>query len=220
MSLMLYYHPLSSYCHKALIALYENGVACDKTLVNLGDPAERAMLAALWPIAKFPVLQDRDLGLVLPESSIIIEHLDRHYPSTHRLLPDDQDLALQVRLWDRILDNYVHSPMQQIVADRIQGSRGDMSALRATLGVAYGMIDRQLGAREWLVGDRFGLADCAATPALFYASVLQPFPAGCTRLAAYFERLVARPSVRRVLEEAKPWFQYFPFADDLPARFR
>ena len=92
--------------------------------------------------------------------------------------------------------------------------------MRAALGVAYGLVDRQLGAREWLVGDQFSLADCAATPALFYASVLQPFPAECPRLAAYFERLVARPSVRRVLEEAKPWFQYFPFAEDLAPRFR
>ena len=178
------------------------------------------MLAALWPLAKFPVLQDRDLGLVLPESSIIIEHLDRHYPSTRPLLPRDTDAALQVRLWDRILDNYVHAPMQQIVADRIQAARGDTGPLRAALGVAYGLVDRQLGAREWLVGDQFSLADCAATPALFYASVLQPFPAECPRLAAYFERLVARPSVRRVLEEAKPWFQYFPFAEDLAPRFR
>lgn len=220
MSLTLYYHPLSSYCHKALIALYENGVHFEKRFVNLGEPADRAELAALWPPAKFPVLRDESRGVVMAESSILIEYLDRHYPSTHTLLPLDADAALQVRLWDRIVDNYVHTPMQAIVADRIQGSNQDLGPQRAMLDTAYSMLDAQLAGHAWLAGDGFTLADCAATPALFYASTLRAFPPACARLAAYFERLVARDSVRRVLDEAKPWFQYYPFVDALPARFR
>lgn len=220
MPLTLYYHPLSSYCHKALIALYENGVHFEKRLVNLGEPAGRAELGALWPLTKFPVLRDEDRGVVLPESSIIIEYLDRHYPSTHALLPQDADAALQVRLWDRIVDNYVHTPMQLIVADRINQSNHDLAPQRAMLDTAYSMLDGQLADHEWLAGRDFSLADCAATPALFYASTLRAFPGTCNRLAAYFERLVARASVRRVLEEAKPWFRYYPFVDALPARFR
>jgi glutathione S-transferase len=220
MSLTLYYHPLSSYCHKVLIALYENGVHFERRQTNLGEPADRAELGALWPVTKFPVLRDTDRNRVLPESSIIIEYLDRHYPSTHTLLPLEGDDALQVRLWDRIVDNYVHTPMQRIVGDHLGAERGNMEPQRALLDVAYGMLDARLGESQWLAGDTFSMADCAAAPALFYASTLRAFPAQCLRLPDYFERLVQRPSVRRVHEEAKPWFQYYPFADSIPARFR
>lgn len=220
MSLTLYYHPLSSYCHKVLIALYENGVHFERRLINLGEAADRAELAALWPVTKFPVLRDDERNVVLPESSVIIEHVDRHYPSTHPLLPLDGDAALPVRLWDRIVDNYVHAPMQRIVADRIHDERGNLEPQRALLDAAYGVLEGQLAEHEWLAGSDFTLADCAATPALFYASTLRPIPATCPRLAAYFERLVARPSVQRVHDEARPWFQYYPFADAIPARFR
>jgi len=44
MPLTLYMHPLSSYCHKAMIALYENATPFAAVSVNLGDPDERAML--------------------------------------------------------------------------------------------------------------------------------------------------------------------------------
>jgi glutathione S-transferase len=64
----------------------------------------------------------------------------------------------------------------------------------------------------WATGETFTLADCAALPALFYADYavkLDAWPA----LRAYLDRLKARPSVARVLAEAKPYFQYFPLKD-------
>src|SRR5260364_417106 len=100
MSLTLHYHPLSSFCWKALVALYENGAPFTPHMVNLGDPAERAALLALWPIGRFPVLRDETRGETVPESSIVIEYLDRHYPGAVKLIPDHPDLALQTRLRD------------------------------------------------------------------------------------------------------------------------
>ena len=155
MPLTLYYHPLSSYCHKVLIALYENGVHFERRLINLGEEADRVELSALWPLAKFPVLKDDERDVALPESSIIIEHLDRHYPSTHPLLPLDADAALQVRLWDRIVDNHVHSPLQRIVGDKIANGRANMDGLRETIGIAYAILDRQLAGRDWLAARPF-----------------------------------------------------------------
>jgi glutathione S-transferase len=72
----------------------------------------------------------------------------------------------------------------------------------------------------WAAHDEFTLADCAAAPALFYASTLQPLPPGLVHLRAYFARLMDRPSVRRVLEEARPYFHLYPFAEAIPPRFR
>jgi glutathione S-transferase len=220
MSLTLYYHPLSSYCHKVLIALYEAGTAFDAQVIDLGDSVHREMLRSHWPLCRFPVLHDPGRDRSLPESSAIIEYLDHYYPGPKPMIPADWESALEVRLWDRIFDNYVHTPMQQIVGDRLRQARADMSGQRDLLDAAYRLIDRQVASRAWAASEEFTLADCAAAPALFYASTLQPLPDALGHLRDYFARLMDRPSVRRVLEEARPYFHFYPFADALPRRFR
>lgn len=221
MSLTLHYHPLSSCSWKTLIALYENGAPFTAHTVNLGDPVERAAFAALWPTGKIPLLQDGDR--VVPETSIQIEYLDLHHPGPERLLPGDADAQLDVRQWDRVFDLYVMDPMQRFIAQqrRPEGERdpGTEAASRATLAMAYGLIDSRLGTRTWAAGETFTMADCAAAPALFYAHTIEPFTASQGRLAAYFERLMARPSVQRAIREARPFFHWYPLHAALPARF-
>lgn len=220
MSLALYYHPLASYCHKVLIALYERHIAFHPQLVDLGNAEHRKQLSTHWPLCKFPVLHDAQRGVSLPESSIIIEYLDHRFPGHPPMIPADREDTLDVRLWDRIFDNYVHTPMQEIVADRLRQTNGDTSPQRALLDAAYRMIDRQVSARTWAASNAFSLADCAAAPALFYANTLEPLPRALPHLCNYFDRLMERPSVRRTIEEAKPYFHLYPFADAIPERFR
>ena len=220
MSLTLYYHPLSSFCHKVLIALYENDVEFERRLIDFGNPADRAELQAIWPICKFPVIRDHSRKRDLPEATIIIEFLDRFYAGEHRLIPTDWEDALDARLWDRFCDNYLQLPMQHIVADRIAGSKGGLTKERATLTSAYNLLERRMASRIWISGKAFSLADCAAAPALFYANTVHPFPDQLVHVRAYFDRLTQRPSVARVLEEAKPYLAMFPFAAAVPSRFR
>lgn len=220
MSLTLYFHPLSSFCHKALIALYELNIEFEKRVIDLGNDADRAELQALWPIGKFPVLRDHARQKVVPESSVIIEYLDRIHPGQAQLIPEDRETALEVRLWDRFFDLHVQVPMQKIVADRMNAANGDLTRERAALTTAYGMLERQLAARTWVASPAFSMADCAAAPALFYASTLVPFPDDYQHLSAYFDRLVQRTSVKRVIDEARPWFSWYPFAEAIPERFR
>jgi len=214
MSLTLHFHPLSSFCWKALIALYENGVPFTPKLVDLGNPAERAALLKLWGIGKFPVLQDDARGEVVPESSVVIEYIDRHYPGATRLIPDDADRALQTRLRDRFYDLYVHLPMQKIMGDRLRpDGKNDphgVDEARAQLRTSYAMIEQQMAGGAFAMGDDFGLADCAAAPSLFYGSMVVPFGDGQRDLAAYLERLKARPSFARVIKEAEPYFGMVP----------
>jgi glutathione S-transferase len=157
--------------------------------------------------------------LVVPETSIIIEHLQAHHPGSIILIPADGDAAREVRLWDRFFDLYVHTPMQKFVLDRLR-PEGAKDALgveeaRATLDTAYAMLDRRMAQRRWAAGDAFSMADCAAMPPLFYVDAVHPYRASYPALAAYFERLARRPSVQRVIREAQPWLQYFPFVDAL-----
>ncbi len=211
MSLVLYQHPFAMYCWKALIALYERDVRFTADLVE----ADRSALVALWPPASIPLLLDD--GAVVAESSVIVEHLDRHGDAPP-LIPADPDQALQARLWDRVVDGYLATPVQRIVADALR--RPDLkdpdgvSQAHTTIDLGYATLDCQLNSRYddgWLAGDDFTLADCAAAPALHYADVLHPLdrdehPA----LAAYFDRLLTRSSVARVVEEARPYRELFP----------
>jgi glutathione S-transferase len=214
MSLTLHFHPLSSFCWKALIALYDNGTPFTPHMVNLGDEIERAALVHLWPIGKFPVLRDDARDQTIPESSIIIEYLDRHYPGRTPFVPGDTDLAWQTRLRDRFYDLYAHLSVQKIVGDRLRpdGKRDPhgVEEARAQLRTCYGIIERQMAGGTWAMGDAFGLADCAALPALFYGNKVEPFGDTHKNVAAYLERLKARPSVARVLKEAEPYFKFFP----------
>jgi glutathione S-transferase len=214
MSLTLHYHPLSSFCWKVLIALYENDTPFTPKLVNLGDAAERTAFLQLWAIGKFPVLHDTLRDRIIPESSIIIEHLDRYFAGATRFIPADPELALQTRLRDRFYDLYVHLPMQAIVGDRLRPADSKdpfgVREARARLRTSYGMIDEQMTAGGWAMGDGFTLADCAALPALFYAGKVEPVGAELKGLSAYLDRLEARPSVARVLREAEPYFAMFP----------
>ncbi len=216
MSLSLYYHPLASFCHKVLIALYENDTPFEPVLVDLGDEASRAELLFLWPIGKFPVLSDEARDQTVPESSIIIEYLAQHYPGPSKLVPDDPELARETRLRDRFYDLYVHQPMQKIVTDRLRPREArdplGVEEARRLLHTAYGMIEEGMQDSTWTMGKHFTMADCAAAPALHYASRVLPV-ADYPGLAAYLERLRQRPSYARVLAEAQPYEGMFPAAD-------
>ena len=226
MKLVLYFHPLASFCHKVLMALYENETPFTGHIVDLSDADSRASFIDVWPLGKFPVLRDEGTSetiRTIPETTIIIEYLDQHYPGAHPLLPADEAERLDARLWDRFFDLYVQIPMQKIVADRLRPDgehdpRGVADA-RATLMTAYDMIDRHMAGKTRAIGDKVSIADCSAAPALFYAGIVAPFSDTHPSVVAYFERLVERPSFKRVIAEAQPYFQFFPFKDSIPARF-
>jgi glutathione S-transferase len=219
MALTLHSHPLASFCHKVLIALYETGVPFETRLVDLGDPASRAAFLTISPWGKMPVLVDDARGRTIFETSIIVEYLDRHYPAARPLLPLDPEARLETRLWDRVFDLYVQQPLQAAVAGILAGRTEPEPQTVTALDAAYDHIEADMAGRTWAAGDDFSLADCAAAPALFYANCVSPIAPRFPAVAAYFERLVARPSVARVLVEARPYLQYFPLKHRLEPRF-
>ena len=214
MSLRLYYHPLASFCWKALIALYENRTPFEPVLVDLMTQESRANFLRLWPIGKFPVLRDEARDVTVPETSIIIEYLQQHYPGRVQLIPADGGQAREVRLRDRFYDLYVHQPMQKIVTDRLRPAGASdgfgVEEARASLLTAYEMIESEMRTRPWSAGEAFTMADCAAFPALFYANRVQPFGTAQTNLASYLARLQERASIARVVSEAQPYFHMVP----------
>ena len=210
MSLTLYAHPFASYCWKVLIALYENGTPFSYRVID--DAAGFAELESLWPLKKFPVLKDDEASVI--ESSIIVEHLMLRHPGTTRLIPGGIDAALKVRFMDRFFDNYIMTPMQKLVSDhmRAEGEHDPkgVAEAKASLDVAYGWLEKQVTQQGWAVGDDFTLADCAAAPALFYADWAHPIGDRFSDVRAYRARLLARPSIARTVDEARPYRKLFP----------
>jgi glutathione S-transferase len=210
----LYFHPLSSFCWKVLIGLYELEIPFEKHLVDLSNDAARAEFVRLWPIGKFPVLRDGARDRTIPESTIILEYIDGLSPVGARLFPTDSGRALECRLRERLYDAYIHLPMQKIVGDKLrpEDKRDPLGVeqARAQMETAYALADEQLGGGPWVMGADFTIADCAAFPALFYGDKVAPFGARWRNVAAYLERLGGRPSVERVLQEAGPYLRMFP----------
>jgi glutathione S-transferase len=212
MTLTLYYHPFSSYSWKVLIALYE--ASTPFTARTVQDPQAAAEWKRYWPIGRFPVLVEESSRLTLPEASIIVEYLDSHHPGPQPLIPANADLQLEVRLLDRFFDFYVHASVQKIVSDRIRApERRDAQGVEeahSMLDTCYGWLERRMEDRKWAAGEGFTLADCAAAPALFYAGWVHPIGAALTNVLTYRARLLARPSVRRAVDEARPFRSIFP----------
>lgn len=208
----LFAHPFSSYCQKVLIALYENHVPFTFRMLDGEHPENGKELARHWPVGKFPLLVDN--GRPVIESSIIIEHLQRHHPGPVTLIPEDTDKALEVRMLDRIFDNHVMTNMQRVVSDALRPPERrdpvEVDKAKAALETAYGWLDGWMQGREWAAAGTFSMADCAAAPALFYADWVHEIPESLANLKAYRARLLARPSFARAVLEARPYRAFFP----------
>lgn len=210
MTIELFAHPFSSYSQKAITALYENATPFEFKLLEQGQAALDEFYA-LWPIGRFPLLREGDR--IVPEATMIIEYLHVHHPGPIKLIPDDPDAAIEVRMMDRFFDNYVATPQQKLVFDLIRPEderdpRGVTEA-RAMLDKAYAWLDERMAGREWAAGD-FSMADCSAGPQLFYADWSHPMDGRFPNVAAYRQRLMARPAFKRAIDEARPYRSYFP----------
>jgi glutathione S-transferase len=214
MSLTLYFHPLSSFCQKVLIALYENDTPFKGEVVDLMNETSRENFRKIWPVGKFPVLRDEARDRTVPETSIIIEYLDHCYPGRTRFIPGDFDSASRMRMRDRFYDLYVNVPMQKVVTDRLRpAGKNDsfgVEEARTMLRTALDLTEKDMADKTWAIGETFTMADCAAAPPLFYANLVMPFRDTHKNVAAYLDRLLARPSFARVVEEGKPYLKMMP----------
>ena len=215
MTLTLHFHPLASFCHKALIAFHELGLDFRPVVVDLGDPASRAAFAEVWPLLKFPVLQDGERGATVAESTTVIEYLDAFHGGDRRLIPGDPDVAWTARMWDRIFDQYVEVPMQKIVTDAIRPDGGHdphgvaeaRRCPRRRLPVPRGpAAPRALGARR-------ATSPSPTAPPPRRCSTPTPCCPSLRRSRGSRPTSTAwcrRPSYARVLADAAPYFPMFP----------
>ena len=208
----LYGHPFASFVWKPLIALYERDVAFEFRMVDPDHPENQARISDLSPTGQFPALIDGDREIT--QSNAVIEYLDLFHGRGAPMVPDDPRDALEARMIADVFDDYVHAQTQRIVGNALRDeaerdSRGVADA-HALMDRCYAWLEPRLQAKEWAACDRFTIADCAAAPALFYGDWVHPIAERHAALAAYRARLLSRPSVARVVDEARPYRRFFP----------
>ncbi|MEM5310215.1 glutathione S-transferase family protein [Paraburkholderia sp. JHI869] len=212
MSLALYGHPFSSYTQKVLIGLYENNTPFEFRGIGPDSPEHTAQWLRRWPLRKFPVLVDGERNVA--ETSIIIEYLQLRHPGPVRLLPADPMAALDVRFLDRFFDLHVMTPVQRAVDGALSGDAARRDEGRAfaeeKLELAYAWLEGHLAGKTWAAGEDYSMADCAASTSLFYADWTHRIAPAYPVLRAYRERLLARPSFARAVNEARPYRPLFP----------
>lgn len=205
MSLVLHEHPLSPYVQKVKIALLEKGLPFETMMPPIGAGADVGEFAALNPRLEVPALVDGDDAIF--DSTIILEYLEDKWP-TPPMLPRTPVERARVRMIEEICDTYYEAvnwaTMEIRVFQRATDALADRLLARAaaqTRGV-NAWLERQFAGRQWLNGDAFGWADCAAAPLVNSAATLgNPPPAG-SALAAWLERIQTRPSVTQTFAAA------------------
>lgn len=212
MVMHLFGHPFSSYTWKAQIAFYENDIPFEFRMIDPEHPDNSAELARRSAMGKFPLLVDGEASVF--EATAIIEYLEALHPGRLKLIPTNPEAAVKARMMDRVFDNYVMNVTTLVVVDALhpdehRDHHGVERAL-ANLERIYAWLDAELAGRDWACGAEFTLADCAAGPSLFYADWVHPIAEQHSRLKAYRGRLIARPSVARCVEDARPYRAYFP----------
>jgi glutathione S-transferase len=208
MTIQLYGHPFAAFVWKPLIAAYERNVPFTFQMVDQEHTENAHRMAQLSPTGQFPALVDGERSVT--QSNAVIEYLDRS-GNAPPMIPTDADAALTSRMLADVFDAYVAGPMQQIVGEALrpkdQQDPRRVEEAKAALNKAYAWLAGRIG-KGWANGSSFSIADCAAAPALFYADWVHPIPDG--PLKAYRTRLLKRPSVARVVDEARPYRRFFP----------
>lgn len=210
MTLTLYGHPFSSYTWKARIALFGAEIDHDFAMIDGDHPENVAVIQSAGPLGKFPVLRDGE-NLIF-EATSIVEYLAQHHTHGDLLMPTDPDAAIGVRMLDRVFDNYVMGPVQDVVNEHLRNA-ADPDAAR--VAEARAKLDRSYA---WLEGwlqfypplDQVTLVECAAAPSLFYADWVHPIAETFQRLRRWRAHLLRRPAVARCVEDARPYREYFP----------
>ncbi|MFC4294845.1 glutathione S-transferase family protein [Novosphingobium tardum] len=208
--LQLYGHPFSSYTWKALIAFYANEIPFEFRMVDPDHPENSQKVADHSPLGKFPLLEDGDRWVF--EATSIIDYLALHFPGASGLLPSDPDAAVTTRMIDRVFDNYVMTPMTDIVAEHMRSpgmpDPATEGRARAVLDRSYVWLDRWL--EGYSAGDSVTLIECAAAPSLFYADWAFPIPSSCERLRQWRAHLLSLAPVARCVDDARPYRAWFP----------
>jgi glutathione S-transferase len=185
--LTLYFSPGSS-SMAVHIALHEIGADFERRLVSLakGDQHKPEYLA-VNPEAKVPTLLIDGLidGRSLTEVAGILYYLAKHFPEAGLWPVGGVEAEAQAISWMSFIASTIH-PARRIGPERWRE--------------VFGIAERRLAGSEWTVG-RYSIADIHLFRLYWrFVGSMKPEPGDFPGLSAHYERMMARPAVRRTIE--------------------
>ena len=193
--LKLHYHPFSTYARRVTMAMIEKQIPYESVIVDMAAREHREpSYLALNPYGRVPTLVDGDF--VLYESTAILNYLEATHPSP-ALLPADTRGRAQVDMAMKLCDLQMSRQSGTIIFPKrfMPKERWDLAAIaqaKTEIEKHLAIVEAQLGAREFLVGDRYTLADLCYTPFLQFLPLMEI--SAPPAVAAWSERLLSRPS--------------------------
>jgi glutathione S-transferase len=184
----LLHAPECPYCVRTRLVLAEKDVAYDELVIDLSD--RDAELARLNPRNIVPVLVHDDL--VVRESAVIDEYLEEAFPEPP-LLPAGARARARVRL---AIDDFtdLSEPYYRLRRARRAGDATVEAAARPDLERAADLLEARLGRAPYLAGEGHTLADPSWWPWVVRLPGLGVALDGRPAVAAWCERLAARPA--------------------------
>jgi glutathione S-transferase len=193
--LKLYSHPLSTYSRRVRLALIEKNITAEMVVVDMAARKHREPdYLALNPYGRVPTLVDGDF--VLYESAAILSYLEATHPEPALVPADARGRALvdmHMRLCDLQLARHTTTIVfQKRFLPKERWDQASIAQAKAEIDKHVAILGRQLEGRDYLVANRFTLADLAYIPSLEFFPLMEiETPAAVARWA---QRLLARPS--------------------------
>ncbi len=203
----------SPFVRKVRVALAEKGISYEHDpVIPFGVSAE---YKAMSPLGKVPCYTT-DNGVHIPDSSVIIQYLERVKPEP-ALIPSDPEDAARALFFEEYGDSALVAAtgtvfFQRIVGPRMMGQQTDEAAvtqaLSETIPPLFAWLDSQIGASDYLVGDAFSVADIGITsPMVNLRHAGETIDANkYPKLAGYVAKMMERPSFKALIDEEAPQF--------------
>ncbi|MBH2000487.1 MAG: glutathione S-transferase family protein [Sphingomonadaceae bacterium] len=200
---------LSPFVRKVIAFAAEKGIAVEVQSAGFGRGADGYFKGS--PFGKIPALEDGDF--LISDSTAIITYLDALHPEPN-LIPTEAKARARTIWYEEFGDTIAQAAGQKIffnraVAKMVKRPQDLATADRAEaeeMPAIYDYLESVLPDSGWLVEDRFTLADLAAACPLINVCYCSDGldAARWPRVAAWMERVKARPSVADALLEEAP----------------
>jgi len=181
------------------IVLRESGSQFDLEQVNNQEKKTKAGVDywTINPKGQVPVL-DLDNGERLTEGPVIVQYIADQKPEAGLIPPAGTTERYRVQEWLNFITSELHKSFGPIFRPTTPDAYKVIS--RENLGKRFDWLNKELAGRQYLMGDKFTVADAYLFTVLRWTSRVEIDLGKWPNLKAYVDRVAARPKVQEALK--------------------
>jgi len=181
------------------IVLEETGIAAETEQVNNQEKKTKTG-KDYWtvnPKGQVPALQ-LDNGEMLTEGPVIVQYLADQKPASGLVPPAGSIERYRVQEWLNFITSELHKSFGPIFRPTTPDAYKSIS--RENLGKRFDWLDKQLAGKQYLMGDKFTVADAYLFTVLRWSPRVEIDIAKWPNLKGYVDRVAARPKVQAAMK--------------------